>query len=189
MVSIMLARPRRSRLVALIGLALLLAPVAARAQSCAMPPRPSSLVPATVVRVVDGDTLVARLGDGRLTRVRLIGVDTPEVHDADKLRREAESAGRDTATIRALGVRATQFTKKHLVGRRIEIERDVTALDRYGRTLAYVWLGDELYNLVLVREGYAKLITLPPNVKYAGTLAACYRAARAGRRGLWAALD
>jgi len=173
----------------LVGLALLLAPAVGRAQSCTMPPRPSGLVPATVVRVVDGDTLVARLGDGRTARVRLIGVDTPEVHDADKLRREAETSGRDVATIRALGLRATTFTKKHLAGRHIDIERDVTALDRYGRTLAYVWLGDELYNVILVREGYAHLITLPPNVRYAGTLAACYRAARAARRGLWASLD
>lgn len=185
----MLARPWRPGLVALVVLALLLAPAAVRAQSCTMPPRPGGLVPATVVRVVDGDTVVVRLGDGRTARVRLIGVDTPEVHDPDKLRREAENSGRDLATIRALGRRATAFTKKQLAGRRVELERDVTALDQYGRTLAYVWLGDELYNVVLVREGYAKLITLPPNVKYAGTLAACYRAARASRRGLWAALE
>lgn len=186
---IMLARGRRPGLVALVVLGLLLPPLAVRAQSCTMPPRPSGLVPATVVRVVDGDTLVVRLGDGRSARVRLIGVDTPEVHDPDKLRREAENSGRDMATIRALGLRATAFTKKQLAGRRIEIERDVTVLDRYGRTLAYVWLGDELYNVVLVREGYANLITLPPNVKYAGTLAACYRSARAARRGLWASLE
>jgi endonuclease YncB( thermonuclease family) len=185
----MLARRCRPGLVALVVLAFPFAPADAHAQSCTMPPRPSGLVPATVVRVVDGDTVVVRLGDGRSARVRLIGVDTPEVHDADKLRREAENAGRDVATIRALGRRATAFTRQHLAGRRIEMERDVTVLDQYGRTLAYLWLGDELYNVVLVREGYARLITLPPNVKYAGTLAACYRAARAARRGLWVSFD
>jgi endonuclease YncB( thermonuclease family) len=67
----------------------------------------------------------------------------------------------------------------------VELERDVTPADRYGRALAYVWVGEELYNLVLVRDGYAGLLTVPPNVKYAGVLAACHREARAGRRGLW----
>jgi endonuclease YncB( thermonuclease family) len=181
------ARRGGSRLAVLTALALLLAPAAARAQSCTMPRKPAGLVPASVVRVVDGDTIVVRLGDGRTTRVRLIGIDTPEVHPSDKLRRDAQRTGKDAAAIQALGARASEFTRKHLAGRTIDLERDATALDRYGRTLAYVWLGGDLYNLVIVREGYAGLLTIPPNVKYAGTLAACHRTAREARRGLWAA--
>jgi len=184
----MVARRRLPGLV-VVALALLLAPALAHAESCAMPRKPSGLVAASVVRVVDGDTLVVRVGDGRSTRVRLIGIDTPEVHPSDKLRRDAQRSGKDAAAIQALGARASEFTKKHLTGRHVEMERDTTALDRYGRTLAYVWLGDELYNLVIVREGYAGLLTIPPNVKYAGTLAACHRTARESRRGLWAASE
>ena len=181
--------PRAPRLAVLLLLAILLAPAVARAEPCAMPRKPAGLATASVVRVVDGDTLVVRIGDGRTTRVRLIGIDTPELHPSDKLRRDAQRSGKDAAAIQALGARASDFTKKHLAGRQIEMERDTTALDRYGRTLAYVWLGEELYNLVVVREGYAGLLTIPPNVKYAGTLAACHRTARESRRGLWAASE
>lgn len=182
----MWGRRRGSGLVVVAALVLLLGPAGAHAQSCAMPHKPDGLVPASVVRVVDGDTIVVRLGDGWSTRVRLIGIDTPEVHPSDKLRRDAQRTGKDAAAIQALGAKASEFTKKHLAGQHIQLERDATALDRYGRALAYVWLGDELYNLVIVREGYAGLLTIPPNVRYAEALAACHRTARESRRGLWA---
>jgi micrococcal nuclease len=178
---------RRRGLSVLLLIALLLRfATVARAADCTMPRKPSGLVQASVVRIVDGDTLVVHLGDGRSARVRLIGVDTPEVHQSDKLRRDAQRSGKDAAAIQALGAKASEFTRQHLAGRKIELERDATAVDRYGRTLAYVWLGDELYNVVLMREGYASPLTIPPNVKYAETLAACHRTARESRRGLWA---
>ena len=181
--------PRARRVTVLLLLAVLIAPAVAGAEPCAMPRKPAGLATASVVRVVDGDTLVVRLADGRSTRVRMIGIDTPEMHPSDKLTRDAQRSSQDAAAIQALGAKASAFTKKHLTGRKVEMERDATALDRYGRTLAYVWVGDELYNLVIVREGYAGLLTMPPNVKYADTLAACHRAAREGRRGLWDARE
>jgi len=181
--------PRARRLAVLLLLAVLLAPVLARAEPGAMPRKPGGLASASIVRVVDGDTIVVRLADGRSTRVRLIGIDTPELHPSQKLTRDAQRSGKDAAAIQALGAQASEFTKKHLTGRKVEMERDAAALDRYGRTLAYVWVGDELYNLVIVREGYAGLLTIPPNVKYADALATCHRAAREGRRGLWAARE
>jgi micrococcal nuclease len=182
---------RRRPLTVLVLVALLLAlpPAFVSAADCTMPSKPPGLAHASVVRVVDGDTIVVHLGDGRSTRVRLIGIDTPELHPSDKLKRDAQRSGQDAAAIQALGARAKDFTRKHLDGRKVEIERDVTALDRYGRTLAYVWVGDELYNLTVVREGYASLMTIPPNVRYAETLAACHRTARESRRGLWAASE
>jgi micrococcal nuclease len=170
-------------------LAVLLLPTLASAADCAMPRKPAGLAPASVARVVDGDTLIVHLGDGRSARVRLIGIDSPELHPSDKLRRDAARSGKDAATIQALGARAKDFTRKHLDGRKIELEHDATTLDRYGRTLAYVWVGDELYNLTIVREGYASLLTIPPNVRYAETLAACHRTARQARRGLWASSE
>ena len=164
----------------------LLAPSVSTAASCTMPHKPHGLAPASVVRVVDGDTIIVHLGDGRSARVRLIGIDSPELHPSEKLRRDAQRSGKDAAAIQALGAKAADFTRKRLDGRKIEIERDATALDRYGRTLAYVWVGDELFNMLIVREGYAGLMTIPPNVKYAETLAACHRTARESHRGLWA---
>ena len=172
-------------LTALVGV-LSTAASARAAAPCAMPRKPAGLHPVSVVRVVDGDTIVVHAADGRNQRVRLIGIDSPEVHASDKLRRDAQRSGRDAAAIQALGAKASEFTKKYLAGRQVELERDVTPADRYGRTLAYVWVGEELYNLVIVRDGYAGLLTLPPNVRYAGVLAACHRTARESRRGLWA---
>jgi micrococcal nuclease len=177
---------RARRPVVLLAFLVLLLPAVARGADCTMPRKPPGLAPATIVRVVDGDTLVVHLGDGRSARVRLIGIDSPELHSSDKLRRDAARSGRDAATIQALGAKARDFTRQHLDGRKVELERDVTALDRYGRTLAYVWVGDELYNLLIVREGYADLLTIPPNVRYARALAACHRTARESHRGLFA---
>lgn len=173
-----------------IALSLLtfVAPAGAMA-SCAMPPRPPGLQSVSVVRVVDGDTVVVRAPGSRQLKIRLIGIDTPEVHPGDKLRRDAERSGRDAGAIQALGARAAAFTRQYLGGRQVQIELDATAADRYGRALAYVWRGDELYNVVIVRDGYAGLLTIPPNVRYADVLAACHRTARAARRGLWALND
>ncbi|MFO7173309.1 MAG: thermonuclease family protein [Bacillota bacterium] len=127
-----------------------------------------------VERVVDGDTLEVQV-DGRTERVRLIGVDTPEVH----------------GQVEPYGPEASAFTKQVLApGTRIWLEQDVEPRDRYGRLLAYVWLADgRLFNEVLVREGYAQLLTIPPNVKYVERLTAAQREAREAGRGLWALAD
>jgi micrococcal nuclease len=57
--------------------------------------------------------------------------------------------------------------------------------DPFGRTLAYVWLGDELFNETLVREGYAFVTTYPPNVRYVDRFRAAQREARSALRGVW----
>ncbi|HWP34952.1 MAG TPA: thermonuclease family protein, partial [Thermodesulfobacteriota bacterium] len=141
---------------------------------------------ATVVAVVDGDTIEVRLADGRRATVRLIGVDAPEQHDSPKLDRDAARSGLDKATIRAMGRLAADYTRRRLEGRTVELELDAETHDRYGRLLAYVWLpGDVLFNAELLREGYAQLLTVPPNVKYADRFVALQREARAAGRGLW----
>jgi len=117
-----------------------------------------------VARVVDGDTLHCR--DGR--RVRLIGIDSPE-------RGQGESAGlARNALIRLLPA-----------GGAVRLELDLVGTDRYGRVLAYVWVGRSLLNERLVREGWAVLYTVPPNVKYADRIARAQKEARARRAGLW----
>src|SRR5262245_27984366 len=90
---------------------------------CLSPPTPPGLRAATVQRVVDGDTLVVRLANRRDERVRLIGIDTPEIHQSEKLARETARAGRDADSIRRLGQRAAAFTSASLpAGRRIGLE-------------------------------------------------------------------
>lgn len=139
---------------------------------CPDPSQPEGLTEATVVDAVDGDTIDVRVG-GRTERVRLIGVDTPELHDRRR-------------TVRALAQEAARFTRSHLVGRRVGLELDVQTHDRFGRLLAYVWVSGRLYNLVLLEEGYARVLTVPPNVRYAERFRACERMARERALGLWA---
>ena len=67
----------------------------------------------------------------------------------------------------------------------MRLQFDVERIDPYGRTLAYVWLGDELFNETLVREGYAFVTTYPPNVRYVDRFRAAQREARSAGRGVW----
>jgi micrococcal nuclease len=121
----------------------------------------------TVAKVTDGDTVRLR----GLGRTRLIGVDTPEVYGG------AECYGRE----------ASAFARRHLKpGARVRYELGVEPRDRYGRALAYVWLADgRFFNLMLVEQGYATQLTVPPNVEYADKFRAAVRRARKAGRGLW----
>jgi micrococcal nuclease len=173
-------------------LALILAPAgvlavaAAPTSTCIYPPKPSNLFQGIVIRVVDGDTADVRLLNGPRERVRLLGIDTPEVYDSEKLERDARASGRSKEEVQALGRLASEFTKRHLGGKEVGLELDVQTRDQYGRLLAYVWLqGGILFNLHILREGYAQVLTIPPNVKYVELLLACQRDAREQRRGLW----
>lgn len=125
----------------------------------------------TVVSVVDGDTIkVSR--NGQTETVRLIGVDTPEtVHP--------------TKPVQPYGPEASAYTKQRLTGQEVRLEYDAEERDQYGRLLAYVWLGDEMFNATLLREGYAQLLTVPPNVKYVDQFRALQEEARQAGRGLW----
>lgn len=113
--------------------------------------------PATVTRVIDGDTFEADL-NGETITVRLIGVDSPESVHPDEAKNTEE------------GILASNYTKEKLEGKEVELEYDVETEDSYGRTLAYVWLDGELYNKKLLDDGYAVLMTIPPNIKYVDVL-------------------
>ena len=135
-----------------------------------------------VTYVVDGDTL--RLEDGE--RVRLIGIDTPEVHESAKLYRDSQRTGTDTKMIIRLGKKASSFTRNLVEGKRVKLEFDVEKRDKYNRLLAYVYLPDgTLVNAKIVEEGYASLMTIPPNVKYSNLFLSLYREARLKKKGLW----
>lgn len=137
------------------------------------PSTPPASDEATIERVVDGDTLVARVGGARV-RVRLIGVDTPETV-------------KPGAPIACFGPQASAFAKKELTGARVRLRYDRERTDRFGRTLAYVYIGESLFNLTLVEQGYATALNIRPNDAHANEFARAERAARRARQGLWGA--
>lgn len=132
---------------------------------------------ARVERVVDGDTIVVRL-DGADERVRYIGMDTPETV-------------KPGTPVQCFGHRASAENRRLVDGARVRLVGDAEARDRYGRLLAYVYrASDGLFvNGALVRRGYARPMTIPPNVRFAGRFAAWAHAARRAGRGLWRACD
>lgn len=147
--------------------------------------------PLTVERVVDGDTF--ELTGGRT--VRLIGVDTPEKYMSEKLRRDARRSGRDVETIQMLGRKASEYASKLVEGKRVELAYDPANgaqdhQDRYGRTLAYVWVVDRggnrqfRVNDRLIRDGYAYAYTQYP-FEYRSRYLKLQREARLQGRGLW----
>lgn len=129
----------------------------------------------TVKKVSDGDTFWIDNGTEKGEKIRMTGIDTPESHKSQ--RKEVQFFGKE----------AEAYSRKLLLGKKVRIEMDVTPKDRYGRTLAYVYLEDGTFvNAHLIENGYAKVYTFPPNVKYADEFVRLERAARAQRKGLWA---
>jgi micrococcal nuclease len=127
---------------------------------------PAEGVEVTVVRAVDGDTV--ELADGR--HVRYIGVNTPE--RGQPFYDEATAANR-----------------RLVEGQTVWLALDVQPADQYGRTLGYLWVGDQFVNLELVRQGYATAYTAPPNVLYSEAIVAAERQARKAEAGPWAPSD
>ena len=148
-----------------------------------VPPTPSAVeANATVDYIVDGDTIDVII-DGNEERVRLTGIDTPEVaHDA---------SGTRPATLgECFGDEATEFTASLLpVGTPVRLERDVVGRDDYGRLLAYVYRANDgiFVNYEIVRQGYAQPLTIPPNVTFSDLMVQAARDAEADDAGLWSA--
>jgi micrococcal nuclease len=133
---------------------------------------------AVVIRVVDGDTIVVDRGFGD-ERVRYIGVDTPETVDPRQ-------------PVQWMGAEASQANKRLVEGREVVLELDISETDRFDRLLRYVWLEDGdsgggwlLVNLRLVDDGFAQVVTYPPDVRYTDLFLAAQRGAREAGRGLW----
>jgi micrococcal nuclease len=134
------------------------------------PPADSGADGATSARVTkhtDGDTLwLSGIG-----KVRLIGVDTPEVYGG----------------VECFGREASAFVERTVpLGAQVSYRLGVDERDRYDRALAYVWLADGRFlNRLLVARGYAQPLTVPPNVEYEDLFVRVARRARAAGRGLW----
>jgi micrococcal nuclease len=123
--------------------------------------------------VVDGDTIEVEM-DGRRHTVRYIGIDTPEVADPRR-------------PVMCYGEEASRRNRQLVEGRTVLLEKDVSETDRYGRLLRYVWADGVFVNAALVREGYARVYTVPPDVRYAELFRRLEREAREQGRGLWGA--
>jgi micrococcal nuclease len=125
----------------------------------------------TVTRVVDGDTIHVFTG-GRDEAVRYIGVDTPE-------------SVKPGTPVQCFAKAASAENERLVAGKRVRLVYDAERRDRYGRLLAYVYRDSLFVNAELVRAGYARTLTIPPNVRFAGRFAALARGARERGRGLW----
>lgn len=139
------------------------------------PAPPPGAFSATVVRVVDGDTVVATPGGtSRPLRVRLIGVDTPETVRPD-------------TPVACYGAQATAVTARLLTGTRVQAAYEPGGRqDRFGRDLWDVWLPDGRFlQAVLVSAGTARAYPYRPQVRYAAVLRRLADDARAAHRGLW----
>jgi micrococcal nuclease len=160
--------------------------IAVLATACRDVPSPSTSAPAgattstllanaTLVRVIDGDTVDVTV-DGTQERVRLIGIDTPETK-------------KEGTPVQCFGPEASAFTVSLLpTGTALHLERDVEARDPYGRLLAYVYRADDglFVNLEIIRRGYARLLTIPPNLDHADDFVDAAESARDENAGLWA---
>jgi micrococcal nuclease len=137
---------------------------------------------AVVTAIVDGDTIDVAIGN-RDERVRMIGIDTPEIaHPSidDRPPTEAECFGDE----------AQRYTGQLLmVGSGVRLERDVVARDDYGRLLAYVYRAADgaFVNYEIVRHGYAQPLTIAPNTTFADLFVEAARSAERRDVGLWAA--
>lgn len=138
--------------------------------AAAKPPRHSDdTAYARITRVIDGDTIEIEGG----ARVRYIGMDAPESVDPRR-------------SIQCFGAESSAKNKELTEGKLVRLEKDISETDRYGRLLRYVYVGDTMINLLLVREGYAHAATFPPDVKYQREFLDAEREARERKRGLWA---
>lgn len=141
---------------------------------------------AEVVRVVDGDTFEARIGD-EVEDVRLIGVDTPETVKPGE-------------PVQCYGPQASHFAHREFEGRRLRLVFGAERRDVYDRLLAYVYLPapagvsdnpkrpaqrERFLNAELLRRGLARTLVIPPNVRYAERFEALERGAARAGRGLW----
>lgn len=146
--------------------------------SCAQPNYQKILV----VKVIDGDTL--RLSTGE--HLRLIGIDSPEQRYNKKLERDAKRSGEDARMIIAKGQAAYEFARSLAEDKVIQIEFDEERYDDYGRLLGYAFLADGTFiNLEIVKAGFARPLTIRPNVRYADSFYNAYLQAKEMRKGNW----
>lgn len=127
-----------------------------------------------ITKVSDGDTFWCQDENGKRIKVRLIGIDAPEPRNYFHKKEQP------------FGKESSKYAQKLLQNKSVKLELDVNPLDQYGRTLAYAYFADgTLINEKIIKEGYAVLMTIPPNVKYQQRFVDAQQYARDHQLGLW----
>lgn len=121
-----------------------------------------------VTRIIDGDTIELNTGD----KVRYIGINTPESVDPRK-------------EVQCFGKEAARKNEELVGGQAVRLVKDVSDKDKYGRLLRYVYVGDTFINLELVKQGYAQVDTVPPDVNYQDLFIQAEHEAKLNQSGLW----
>ncbi|CAH0120425.1 SPbeta prophage-derived endonuclease YokF [Paenibacillus sp. CECT 9249] len=161
-------RTLKKMLLCFAALAVMLAVIA----GCSQDNRQSGMIDAKIVRVVDGDTMEVSF-QGKKEKLRLLLVDTPETVHPNK-------------PVEPFGSEASQFAKETLEGQNVKLELDVSERDKYGRLLAYLWIGDRMFNEMLLEEGLARVAYVyPPNVKYVDRFREIQKEAQLAELGIW----
>ena len=125
-----------------------------------------------VVRIVDGDTYVLEDNNGVTEKIRLIGADTPETKHPKK--------GKEP-----FGPEATEFAKRYLEDKNVELKFEKGKKDRYKRILAHVYIGNIHFNKMLIDSGMAKTMFYPPNFAFVGLFEKSEEIAKHSRLGIW----
>ena len=162
----------------------------------------------TVSSVVDGETLELSNGE----KVRLIGIDVPASSKNVKLRDDIKNTGKDAPTLIAAGKNAAKLLRELIRNKTVVLEYDIEEKERSGRRWAYVyfyldprlnmeipeaWYSELVpetkerqlrvfLNATLIRQGYASMKIVPPNLKYQELFSKLQDEAKAQKRGLWA---
>lgn len=121
---------------------------------------------AVVTKVIDGDTIELDSGE----RVRYVGMDTPE-----------DTKGKNECFSHEAAAKNTEL----VLGKTVTMKKDVSDRDRYGRLLRYVWVGDVFVNAEMIKQGYAAVLTIPPDVTQIAYFKQLQVEARTASAGLW----
>jgi len=126
-----------------------------------------------VIAVYDGDTIKVRFKNGVEKKVRLIGIDAPEISD-------------ERERVQFLAYMAKRFAYFHLYQKEVHLSYDWQLEDEYGRLLAYVWTESELFNDFILRQGFASaFLKFPFRKDYQIRFKKSEAFARKNGRGLW----
>jgi len=117
-----------------------------------------------VERVIDGDTIVIDTGE----HIRYIGMNTPEMETSE-----------------CFATEASEINKNLVLGKTVRLEKDVSDTDKYGRLLRYVYIDDTFVDDYLVKNGDAKIMIVPPDIKYKDEFLQSENYAKENNLGLW----